>query len=131
MTRSSRASWLRLLCRSLLARAGVAGVLVLGAVSAAEPVVQPVPFSHKRHATLGLKCVECHAGAKDKEHAGLPAVRTCMFCHVAVKADSPAIQKLAEAQKSGQPVPWARVYRVPAFVFFSHASHAKAGADCA
>jgi hypothetical protein len=109
------------------------GIVILACavlLSAAEPVAQPLPFSHKRHSTLGLKCVECHPGAKDKEHAGLPPVRTCLFCHVAVKADSPAIRKLDEAKKSGQPIGWARVYRVPGFVFFSHGNHAKAGVDC-
>jgi hypothetical protein len=77
-----------------------------------------------------MKCVECHPGAKDQERAGLPSTRTCMACHILIKADSPEVRKLAAAHKRGEPIPWARVYTVPSIVFFSHASHAKAGADC-
>lgn len=107
--------------------------LLLGAAEEKrpEPITQPLPFSHKQHAALGLKCLECHAGARDKDHASLPPVRTCLFCHATVKADSPAIHKLAEAQKKGQAISWVRVYRLPAFVFFSHGNHSGAGVDCA
>jgi len=54
-----------------------------------------------------------------------------MFCHVTIKADSPAIRKLAKAKKTGEKIPWVRLYQVPDFVFFSHASHAAAGVGCA
>lgn len=94
------------------------------------PVAQPIPFSHKQHASTGLGCVECHAGVTTEDEAGLPETRKCMFCHITVKSDSPAIQRLAAAQKSGQAIPWVRIYREPAFVFFSHASHYKAKVEC-
>jgi formate-dependent nitrite reductase cytochrome c552 subunit len=93
-------------------------------------VAQPIPFSHKQHASTGLACMECHAGAKTDDEAGLPETRKCMFCHMAIKADSPTIQRLAAAQKSGEAIPWVRLYRVPDFVFFSHGSHSKAKVDC-
>jgi Cytochrome c7 and related cytochrome c/Class III cytochrome C family len=94
------------------------------------PVVQPIPFSHKRHRGAGLDCLDCHADAKSQEIAGFASERKCMFCHVSIGTDSPAIRQLAAAQKSGETIHWLRVYRLPAFVFFSHASHAKAGVDC-
>lgn len=95
-----------------------------------EPVSQPIPFSHKQHSSLGLNCVECHVGARTADQAGLPETRKCMFCHATIKTDAPAIQKLAAAQKSGVPIKWVRVYHLPDFVFFSHASHYKAKVEC-
>ena len=67
-----------------------------------EPVEQPLPFSHKAHVALGVKCRDCHA---------------------ATKTESLHIRKLAEFDKAGEPVPWVKIYRVPDFVWFSHASH--------
>jgi hypothetical protein len=46
-----------------------------------------------------------------------------MACHAAIKADSPHIQKLAEAEKSQKPVEWVKVYKVPDYVWFSHQTH--------
>jgi len=43
---------------------------------------------------------------------------------------SPAIQKLAEAAKSGKEIKWARVYEIPSFVSFSHKSHLDGGNKC-
>jgi len=53
-----------------------------------------------------------------------------MGCHSTVKADSPEIRKLHEIHKGRQKIGWVRVYKVPDFVFFSHASHLKAGEQC-
>ncbi|MFN3326579.1 MAG: cytochrome c3 family protein [Bryobacteraceae bacterium] len=93
---------------------------------------QPIPFSHKVHVGLGIKCTDCHT-LKDEEGfaAGFPRESTCMGCHASVKKDSPAIQKLAEYAKARKPVPWVRVYKVPEYVWFSHESHHKeAGIAC-
>jgi len=91
---------------------------------------QPVPFSHKQHAIAGAKCADCHVGASAGERARLPDAARCMVCHIGIKKDSPPIRELARYQAEGKPVPWVRVYRVPDFVFFSHARHGKAGVDC-
>ena len=54
-----------------------------------------------------------------------------MTCHTAIKADSPAIQKLAGFEKEGKPVPWAKIYAVPDYIYFSHQYHHKeAGIAC-
>ncbi|PYV37031.1 MAG: hypothetical protein DMG06_29120 [Acidobacteria bacterium] len=92
---------------------------------------QPIAFSHKKHAAVGLACLQCHAGATGKTQAGLPNTEQCMVCHDAMMADRPEVKKLAEAHRRGEKVKWVRVYRVPDFVFFSHASHLKAGEQCA
>ncbi len=92
---------------------------------------QPVPFSHKQHVAAGLSCQDCHASVVKKERAGLPDAEKCMLCHTAIKTDSPAVQKLAGIYKDGTRLDWVRVYRVPDFVFFSHASHVNAGVGCA
>jgi hypothetical protein len=93
--------------------------------------VQPLPFSHKNHVGVGLKCQECHPMPGDGEIATLPATAVCMKCHIAIKKDSPHIAKLAELHKEGKKIAWARVYRVPDYVFFSHKTHvAVAGVNC-
>ena len=84
---------------------------------------QPLPFSHRAHTELGLKCSECHKGAAQDRAAGMPPESLCMNCHVTVKAQSPAIVALAGFLKRREPVPWARFYRLPNFVSFSHKRH--------
>lgn len=61
---------------------------------------------------------------------GFPPTSTCMSCHGTVAADRPAIKKLAEFARSGEPIPWVRVYRVLPGVTWSHAPHLAAGVDC-
>lgn len=54
-----------------------------------------------------------------------------MQCHEEVKADSPAIKKLAEFAKDKREIRWVRLYEIPSYVFFSHRTHLTAGANCA
>ena len=84
---------------------------------------QPAPFSHRAHTALNLKCAECHPTAGKSRAAGMPPESLCMNCHVSVKADSPGIVALAGFFKRKEPVPWARIYRLPDFVAFSHKRH--------
>jgi hypothetical protein len=91
---------------------------------------QPVPFSHKQHAAVGLQCQVCHVKVTKEERAGLPSTTQCMACHAGLKKESPAIQKLAAFHKEEKPLPWARVYRIPDFVFFSHAKHVNGNVTC-
>jgi len=86
---------------------------------------QPIPFSHKTHTALGVKCLDCHSIPKPGFAAGLPKEATCMGCHTRMKTENPAVQTLAEYFKARRPVPWVRVYRVPDYVWFSHESHHK------
>ncbi|HEY1950944.1 MAG TPA: cytochrome c3 family protein [Bryobacteraceae bacterium] len=104
-------------------------LLVTGIMFAAA-IEQPLPFSHKQHSTLGLKCQECHANAGGREHMGFPATSKCMACHVLIAKEKPDIKKLAEYAKSKDPIPWKRVYQLPDYVFFSHGTHLAANAKC-
>ena len=95
------------------------------------PKPQPIPFSHKVHAAVGLECLGCHAMKDPGWMAGYPQEGTCMACHASIKTESPHIQKLADFEKQGKPVPWVKVYRVPDYVYFSHEFHYKeAGIGC-
>jgi len=94
------------------------------------PPEQPLPFSHKVHVGLGLKCNDCHTVGEDGFFMLYPREEKCMACHVAVKPESPHIQKLAEHAEAGKPIDWVQIYKVPAYVWFAHASHLEAGIEC-
>ena len=84
---------------------------------------QPIPFNHKQHSKLAIQCVDCHTIASPGFAAGMPREAACMGCHSTVKAESPSIRKLAEYYRDKKPVPWAPVYQVPDYVWFSHDLH--------
>jgi Class III cytochrome C family/Cytochrome c7 and related cytochrome c len=94
-----------------------------------RPVKQPVEFSHKRHAELGLECEVCHPMA-DGEQAGIPQTVDCMNCHQSSDSSKPAFQSLFEHAKANKPIAWKRVYLLPYFVFFGHGAHQKAKDGC-
>ena len=92
---------------------------------------QPIPFSHKVHAgTLHLSCEVCHAVSRSGETLAIPQAATCMACHQTVATADPGVQKLADFAKSGELIPWVRVYQLPSFVTFSHKMHLTHGATC-
>jgi c(7)-type cytochrome triheme protein len=107
---------------------GIAGLSLWAAEASAQQ--QPVPYSHKAHVALGLKCDSCHLNDDPGESMGFPAERSCMNCHEAVKTDSPHIQKVAAAAREKKAIPWVRVYRIPTYVYFSHRVHTEAGTTC-
>ena len=99
---------------------------------AKAPPAQPIPFNHKVHATAGLTCLGCHTMAAPGDLAGLPGASFCMGCHDTIKKDSPAIQTLTAFAGDRKPIPWARVYKLPGSVYFSHQVHYKeAHVECA
>ena len=122
-----------------------AAATVLSAYSGAsssqgrEPV-QPVNFPHPKHVQptsqggLGMNCVYCHYSANKAPDPGMPAVGTCMGCHLLVqgKADSSKreIAKLASYYNKKLPVPWVRIHKVPDYVQFPHMRHVNAGVTC-
>lgn len=88
-----------------------------------EPA-QPIAYSHALHAgEFKMNCQYCHFGAAQSRHAGVPPAQLCLGCHEQVKKDAPEILKLAQAVKSGTPIEWTKVHRLPDFVWFSHAAH--------
>ena len=121
--------FLLLLCST--ASLGAQGAASPGPENPQPPPPQPIPFSHKLHVKLGLTCLSCHPIVAPGFEAGLPTETQCMLCHANIKKDSPAIQKVAAHEAAGQPLPWARIYKVPKFVWFSHQSHHQdAGLAC-
>ncbi len=92
---------------------------------------QPIPFSHKLHAQFLRECQDCHKISGDGWTMEYPPEGKCMTCHATIKADSPAIRKLANYAARKEPVPWVQVYEVPDYVYFSHRTHTtKAKLDC-
>ncbi len=102
---------------------------------AVVPVVQPVAFPHRVHVdseTVGLSCDICHAGALTQTGAGIPPLWLCASCHAAMPTESDAARDLKAFIDTDRPIPWQRVWRLPAHTFFSHRTHtAVAGIDCA
>jgi len=85
--------------------------------------VQPIPFSHRTHARLGLACLTCHVMPEPGWDMTYPEEAKCMDCHGTIKTESPAILKLAEYYKDHKRVPWVQIYKVPDYVLFSHKVH--------
>jgi hypothetical protein len=94
------------------------------------PPVQPLPYSHQTHLALGLECNMCHANPEPGNMMTFPATSTCMSCHDTVATKKPSIQKLAAYAKSGQTIPWVRVYAVTSGVNWTHRKHLEAGIKC-
>lgn len=97
----------------------------------AEPV-QPIAFTHKKHAENQVVCTACHKGVNQGPVAGLPNAKVCMRCHAFFATDRPEIQKLTKLVNAGLDVSWQRVYGFSpsAHVKFNHAPHVQAGIDC-
>jgi hypothetical protein len=91
---------------------------------------QPIPFSHKTHLSKGLECKVCHTNADPGEDMGLPEAAKCMLCHSTIAKDKPAIQALRDFAQSKKPIPWVRVYSLPAEIYWSHRPHLSAGMTC-
>lgn len=95
-----------------------------------EPPKQPLPFSHRLHVAQGLKCEGCHVNPDPGEQMTFPATAKCMICHTEIATDKTAIKELAEYHQEKAAVPWARIYQLPDWVWFSHRAHLEAGAKC-
>jgi len=81
---------------------------------------QPIPFSHKQHATVVVSCTDCHKAAMTDTRAGIPLTAQCVTCHK--QPSTPAVKALLDFAAAGE-VPWRRVVRVPDYVTFSHKTH--------
>ncbi len=131
---AKRLGWLFLLTLPFSALLGVAQVVpqYRGKKENLPRVVapQPIPFSHKLHSRLGLTCGGCHSGAIKGARAGFPAPAVCLTCHNTVRKNDPGIQALKALHRQRKEPEWVRVYQLPDFVFFSHASHVKAQLPC-
>lgn len=94
-------------------------------------VEQPVPFSHQHHVgQLGIDCRYCHASVERSPFAGMPSSRTCMTCHSQIWKDSPMLAPVRESFRTGAPIRWARVTKLPDYVYFDHSVHVSQGVSC-
>jgi hypothetical protein len=109
---------------------GLLGEAQDSAVAKPEPPPQPLPYSHKQHLALGLQCQDCHPNPEPGDRMTFPASTKCMTCHSAVAKDKSSIQKLAAFSKSGNAIPWVRVYVLPSWVYWNHRSHLEAQMTC-
>ena len=117
------------------------GAVVLSAYSGASSSqnnrpVQPINFPHPLHAAgqLNMNCLYCHNTANKSPDPGMPAVSTCMGCHLIVPgtANKAEVDKLRQyyANGRGKPVPWVRIHKLPEYVRFPHMRHVNAGVTC-
>ena len=132
---TQRRKWTAIPGLLLLAVGAVALSAYSGASSSQNSSpVQPILFPHPLHAAgnMSMNCLYCHNAANKSPDPGLPAVSTCMGCHLIVRADKPEVQKLAKyyAMGTGKPVPWIRIHKVPDYVRFPHMRHVNAGVTC-
>jgi hypothetical protein len=96
-----------------------------------EPVGQPIPFSHKHHVgDDGIDCRYCHTTVEKAAFAGLPSTGICLSCHSQLYTDQPVLKALHESIRTGRPIAWQRVHRLPDFVFFDHGVHVAKGVAC-
>jgi hypothetical protein len=89
----------------------------------------PFNFSHKKHADI-KQCAFCHETATTASKASFPLEAKCMVCHASIKRDSDAIKQLAAIPKDAHITPEKPLYKLPEFVYFSHARHASVNIDC-
>lgn len=120
--------WAKYLGPPLLLTVLVAALLVLDVSSLRgrrwPEVTQPIAFNHQKHTKdLGLGCDFCHKYYLTGRHSGLPDAKTCAMCHIAPLGKSPEAAKLTEILKSGKPLVFKKLFRLPDYVFYSHRRH--------
>jgi Cytochrome c7 and related cytochrome c len=94
--------------------------------------VQPVPFSHQHHVGgLGIDCRYCHTSVETSSFAGIPPTSTCMNCHSQIWTNAEMLEPVRASFRTGRPLNWVRVHRLPDFVHFKHDIHIAKGIGCA
>jgi hypothetical protein len=131
---------------NLMAKAAILGILVfvggsfvvLDALHKSDyvrqrgiAIEQPVPFSHKHHANLGIDCRYCHTSVETSSFANVPPTRTCMNCHNIMWNEAPMLEAVRQSWAKKEPLEWYRVHDLPDFVYFNHSAHLNAGIGCA
>jgi hypothetical protein len=93
---------------------------------------QVVPFSHQHHVGgLGIDCRYCHTSVETSSFAGIPPTSTCMNCHAQIWTNAEMLEPVRASFRTGKPVIWSRVHRLPDFVHFKHDIHIAKGIGCA
>ncbi len=96
-----------------------------------SPVVQAIPFSHKRHVDgNGISCEYCHTSVETSSYAGIPPTNTCMTCHSQIFTNSPMLEPVRTSFATNTPLEWIKVNDLPEFVYFNHSIHISKGIGC-
>lgn len=75
-----------------------------------------------------MDCVSCHVNVQSGARATIPNIDVCQDCHSEEpSADKTELKKLFSYTSSNKKIPWRKVYRVDAHIFFSHRRHAVLG----
>lgn len=100
------------------------GAKAAGATIAGAAAEATLPFTHQPHIQKGgLSCIFCHSQVRRGPSADLPSLELCAGCHRWLSTQTPATEAVVAAYDTGTEVSWARVYKVPDFVYFTHQSH--------
>lgn len=95
---------------------------------------QPIVFSHKHHANLGIDCRYCHNTVEESSFANIPPMQTCRNCHNLMWNEAPMLEDVRKGwdtpEGEGVPVEWTRVHDLPDFVYFDHSIHVNHGVGC-
>lgn len=127
--RSSPKLW-RLIALAVVVVIVLFGVFLFFALRSRAAPEQPIAFNHQIMVGAGIPCLYCHTGVQKGPAAIIPSVQQCMGCHRVIATEHPEVQKLAGYWERQEPIPWARVYQVPRFVFFDHSVHVAAALNC-
>jgi len=93
---------------------------------------QPIPYSHKVHAgDMAMDCRYCHASVEEHHVANIPPTQVCMTGHPLVLTDSDKLEPPRESLRTGEPLRWLRVHKLPDYAYFNHSVHVGAGVGCA
>jgi hypothetical protein len=115
----------------LAAAASVAAYKALPPHSGPWSARQPIPFSHKHHAgDDGIDCRYCHWSVEKSSFAGIPATQVCMSCHSQLYKDAPMLEPLRASARTGVPLRWQQIHKLPGFVYFDHSIHLAKGVAC-
>ena len=92
---------------------------------------QPVPYSHALHVgKLGMDCRYCHIGVDKGAQATIPATETCMACHKSIAVTRPSLDPIRNNFRTGEPIEWVRIHKVPDYAYFNHSAHVTRGVGC-
>lgn len=92
---------------------------------------QPIFFRHDIHAgQYQMDCQYCHVNLEVSPKPGIPAMSSCMGCHLIVGTGNPEVEKLRQAYSGQTPIEWVEVHALAPFVHFPHHRHVLAEIEC-
>jgi len=91
---------------------------------------QPIFFRHDVHAgQYQIDCKYCHLYAEISPKPGIPAVSSCMNCHLIVGSGIAEVDSVRAHFNEGRDIEWIEVHQLSQFVHFPHQVHVNAEQD--